>query len=144
MPDRVSEIMDSKPVTVAPDASVEDVVAALREHELPGLPVVDADGQLVGIVTERDVLRAVAEGRVDGSVGEVMTASPDTIETDETAAQAATLMIHGGFRHLPVVDDDRLAGFVSMRDIFTVLIEVAAHEEDVVVVPSGTRVVLRH
>ena len=56
MPDRISEIMDLDPVTVAPDTSVEDVVAALSEHEVPGLPVVDADGQLVGIVTEADLV----------------------------------------------------------------------------------------
>ena len=56
MPDRISEIMDPNPVTVGPDTSVEDVVAALREHELPGLPVVDDDGRLVGIVTEADMV----------------------------------------------------------------------------------------
>src|SRR5687768_17714369 len=56
MAERISEIMDSNPVTVAPDASVEEVVAAMREHELPGLPVVDADGRLVGIVTEADLV----------------------------------------------------------------------------------------
>src|SRR5919107_3973161 len=62
MPDRVSEIMDPNPVTVAPDASVEDVLAALREHQLPGLPVVDADGRCVGIVTEADLVLPDDEG----------------------------------------------------------------------------------
>src|SRR5918992_2798349 len=54
--ERIRDIMDASPATVAPDASVEDVVAALREHQLPGLPVVDADGRCVGIVTEADLV----------------------------------------------------------------------------------------
>src|ERR671910_1186663 len=62
MAERISEIMDSNPAAVAPDASVEEVVAALREHQLPGLPVVDADGQLVGIVTETDLVLPDDEG----------------------------------------------------------------------------------
>src|SRR5215218_11338882 len=62
MPERISEIMDSSPVTVASNASVEDVVATLREHQLPGVPVVDADGQLVGMVTEADLVLPDDEG----------------------------------------------------------------------------------
>ena len=54
--EQVSEIMDTDPVTVAPETSVEDVVAALREHELPGLPVVDSEGTVWGIVTEADLV----------------------------------------------------------------------------------------
>ncbi len=54
--EQVSEIMDTDPVTVAPETSVEDVVAALREHQLPGLPVVDSEGTVWGIVTEADLV----------------------------------------------------------------------------------------
>src|SRR5687768_10997065 len=54
--DTIRDIMDSNPVTVGPDASVEEVVAALREHQLPGVPVVDEDGRCVGMVTEADLV----------------------------------------------------------------------------------------
>ena len=62
MAETIREIMDTSPATVAPDASVEEVVAALREHQLPGLPVVDADGRCVGIVTEADLVLPDDEG----------------------------------------------------------------------------------
>ncbi len=52
-----------------------------------------------------------------------MTASPDTIETDETAAQAATLMIHGGFRHLPVVEATKVVGMISIRDLVRLTVD---------------------
>src|ERR671939_546252 len=58
----VRQVMTADPVTVTPDATVEEVVAAMRDHELPGLPVVDGDGRLVGIVTESDLVIADDEG----------------------------------------------------------------------------------
>src|SRR5215216_7348565 len=56
MADLVRDIMDSSPASVSPDASVEEVVRTMREHELPGVPVVDGDGRCVGIVTEADLV----------------------------------------------------------------------------------------
>ena len=58
----VRQVMTADPVTVTPDAGVEDVVRLMREHELPGLPVVDGDGGLLGIVTESDLVIADDEG----------------------------------------------------------------------------------
>src|ERR687885_2905517 len=58
----VRQVMNADPVTVTPDATVEEVVTAMRDHELPGLPVVDGDGRLVGIVTESDLVIADDEG----------------------------------------------------------------------------------
>src|SRR5918999_4152092 len=62
MAELVREIMDTDPVTVSPDASVEDVVRALRDNELPGVPVVDGDGRCVGIVTEADLVLPDEQG----------------------------------------------------------------------------------
>ncbi len=80
------------------------------------------DGErLVGILTERDVLLAVASDRDQGAVVEdCMTRHPETVESSDTTDQAAALMIHGGFRHLPVVDGDRVVGIVSIRDLMRV------------------------
>src|SRR5687767_1769267 len=58
----VRDIMDSEPATVRPDTAVEDVVRALREHELPGLPVIDGDGRVIGMVTEADLVLPDDEG----------------------------------------------------------------------------------
>jgi CBS domain-containing protein len=85
------------------------------------------DGALRGILTERDVLRAVGEGRVEGTtVADWMTRDPETIEPTESTDMAATLMIHGGFRHLPVVEGGTVVGIVSIRDLMRVVLDDAA------------------
>ena len=94
----------------------------MNERGVGAVVVLDAD-RLVGIVTERDVLRAVATGGVDGPASGTMTASPETIEPDEPAGQAAVLMIHGGFRHLPVVSGGDVVGMISIRDLVRLTVE---------------------
>jgi CBS domain-containing protein len=119
-------------------------VAAIMSTELvhvdAGLPLADAAGQmnarrvgaalvldgerLAGILTERDVLRAVAEARVESTtVADWMTPHPETIEPDDTTGNAAALMIHGGFRHLPVVEGGKVVGIVSIRDLMRVVLD---------------------
>ena len=120
----VGEIMTPDVLGLEPATSLVD--AARRMHERRVGAVVVLDGQrLVGIVTERDVLRAVATGAIGGSVSDAMTHGPDTIGPDESAGQAAALMIHGGFRHLPVVDGNDVVGMLSIRD----LVRVSADDE---------------
>jgi CBS domain-containing protein len=92
-----------------------------------GAALVMEGESLVGILTERDVLRAVGQGRVEGStVADWMTRDPETIEPSESTDMAATLMIHGGFRHLPVVEGGRVVGIVSIRDLMRVVLDDAA------------------
>jgi CBS domain-containing protein len=92
-----------------------------------GAVLVLEDGRLAGIMTERDVMRAVARGLRDAVVvGECMTADPDTIAPDDTVEHAAVLMIHGGYRHLPVVDGDDVVGVLSIRDLVQVVVEDSA------------------
>jgi CBS domain-containing protein len=92
-----------------------------------GAVLVLEDGRLAGIMTERDLMRAVARGlRDDAVVGECMTANPDTVAPDDTIEHAAVLMIHGGYRHLPVVDGDDVVGVISIRDLVQVVVEDSA------------------
>jgi CBS domain-containing protein len=92
-----------------------------------GAVLVLEDGRLAGIMTERDLMRAVARGLSDETVvGECMTADPETIAPDDTIEHAAVLMIHGGFRHLPVVDGDDVVGVLSIRDLVQVVVEDSA------------------
>jgi CBS domain-containing protein len=92
-----------------------------------GAVLVQKDGRLAGIMTERDLMRAVGRGlRDDAVVGECMTANPDTIAPDDTIEHAAVLMIHGGYRHLPVVDGDDVVGVLSIRDLVPMLLEDSA------------------
>ena len=89
-----------------------------------GAVVVLAGKRLAGILTERDILKAVATGfEPDARVADWMTRHPETIESDDTTDHAAALMIHGGFRHLPVVDAGEIKGILSIRDLMRVALE---------------------
>jgi CBS domain-containing protein len=84
-------------------------------------------GGLAGILTERDVLRAVAGGiDADALVSDWMTSDPDSIEPDDSMEHAAVLMVHGGFRHLPVVDRGEVVGILSIRDLMRVVVKDSA------------------
>jgi CBS domain-containing protein len=113
-------------LTVDAAAPIVTVAQRMADRNVGAVLVVE-DGRLTGIMTERDIMRAVARGlRDDAVVGECMTADPDTIAPDDTIEHAAVLMIHGGYRHLPVVDDDDVVGVLSIRDLVQVVVEDSA------------------
>jgi CBS domain-containing protein len=112
----VGEIMSGDVLAVDPSTGLREAASRMHERRVGAVVVLDGS-RLVGILTERDVLRAVATDRVDGPVSDAMTRDPDTVESDEQAGQAGAVMIHGGFRHLPVVDGDSVVGMISIRDL---------------------------
>jgi CBS domain-containing protein len=146
----VRDIMDASPATVGPDASVEEVVRTLREHELPGVPVVDGDGRCVGIVTEADLVLPDDQGDLHlphyinlfgGTVfleplgrfedrlrkafaskaSDMMTRDPDSVAPDTTVQEAARLIHESGHNRIPVVEGDRLVGVVTRVDVLGAL-----------------------
>jgi CBS domain-containing protein len=122
----VADIMSSDVLSVSPDATLPAAAAEMSARRV-GAVLVREEGRLVGILTERDILRAVADGRVEGStVADLMTHHPETIEPSESTDTAATLMIHGGFRHLPVMDAEQVVGIVSIRDLMRITLDDAA------------------
>jgi CBS domain-containing protein len=113
----VGEIMSRELLGVEPGLSLAEAAQRIDARHVGAALVLDGE-RLVGILTERDVLRAVAAGRVEGTtVADWMSAHPETIETDDSTGHAAALMIHGGFRHLPVVEAGKAVGIVSIRDL---------------------------
>jgi CBS domain-containing protein len=113
-------------LTVAPGDALTEVAERMVERDV-GAVLVTEDERLVGILTERDVLRAVAGGiREDTLVSDCMTRDPETMEPSESTRQAAVLMIHGGFRHMPIVDGDQIVGMLSIRDLMRIVLEDAA------------------
>jgi CBS domain-containing protein len=110
-------------LTVDPDAPLAEAARRMASRGVGAVVVLDGD-RLTGILTERDVLKAVAGGfKPEACVRDWMTRHPETIESDDTTDHAAALMIHGGFRHLPVVDAGRTVGILSIRDLMRVALE---------------------
>jgi len=122
----VRDSMSRDLLTVDSGLTLAEVAERMVEREV-GAVLVLAGERLAGILTERDVLRAVARGiRDEALVSEWMTSDPDTIEPDETTQHAATLMMHGGFRHLPVMEDGAVVGILSIRDLMRLALEDSA------------------
>jgi CBS domain-containing protein len=112
-------------LSVEPGLSLTEVAKRMVAKDV-GAVLVSEGKQLVGILTERDVLRAVARGiEEDTTVADWMTRDPDTLDPDESTEHAAVLMIHGGFRHLPVTENDEVVGMLSIRDLMRVVLEDA-------------------
>jgi CBS domain-containing protein len=115
--------MTSSLLTISADATLGEAAAAMTERGVGAVVVLEGD-VIAAILTERDILKAVAAGN-DGSapVADWMTRHPETIEPEDTTDHAATLMIHGGFRHLPVVLGGKVVGIVSIRDLMKVALD---------------------
>lgn len=106
--------------TAAPDRRVSDVVRELAERRIGAVVVTDAEGRVVGILSERDIVYALADhgtGALDRPAGEIMTAEVTTASLATTYDDAFRAMTEGRFRHMPVVEHGRLAGLVSIGDV---------------------------
>ena len=113
-------------LSVSPGDSLTEVAQRMVERDV-GAVLVMVGSELAGILTERDVLRAVAAGIEEKTVvSDWMTRDPDTMAPDDTTQQAAVLMIHGGFRHLPLMEGDHVVGMLSIRDLMRVVLDNAA------------------
>ena len=120
------KVMSRTLLTVAPEDPLKEMAERMVSRDV-GAALVTEGEKLVGIVTERDVLRAVARGIDEGTrVADLMTPDPETMEPDESTQHAAVLMIHGGFRHLPIVEGDEVVGMLSIRDLMRVVLEDSA------------------
>ena len=116
----LAEIMTKDPFVVGADTTVADVAAQMVKQRVGSAVVMDG-AWLAGIFTERDVLRAAASGRdlTASTVGEWMTPDPMTAEPEMDAGEAAQVMLSRGFRHLPVMESNRVTGIVSLRDVLS-------------------------
>jgi CBS domain-containing protein len=113
-------------LTVAPGDPLGETAKRMVDRDVGAVLVMEAD-ELIGILTERDILRAVAAGIQDDTVvSDHMTRDPDTMSPDDTTEHAAVLMIHGGFRHMPLVEGNQVVGMLSIRDLMRVVLDNAA------------------
>jgi CBS domain-containing protein len=115
---QLRDIMTTEVLTTPVERPVAEVTSKMVKGRV-GSAVVMQGSWLVGILTERDVLRAAASGSdlTKSPVSEWMTGDPITATPDTTAREAAEMMLANGFRHLPVVEGRKLRGVVSIRDV---------------------------
>ena len=119
----VRDMMSTALLTVEATTPLAEAAARMDARRVGAALVLNGD-RLSGILTERDVLRAVASGGVEGTqVGSWMTHDPETIEPGDTAGHAAAVMIHGGFRHLPVLEGGLPIGILSIRDLMRTVVD---------------------
>ena len=113
----VAEVMTRDVLSVDPTASIGEAAEKMMDVGVGAVVVMEDAVRLVGIVTERDILRAVAQRAraAEARVRQWMTESVITIDPDTTVDEAATMMFEKNFRHLPVMKDGRLLGIVSLR-----------------------------
>ena len=113
----VAEVMNANVLTVDPSASIGEAAEKMMDAGVGAVVVMEDMARIVGIVTERDILRAVAQRAraAEARVRQWMTESVVTIEPETTIPDAAKMMFENNFRHLPVMKDGRLRGIVSLR-----------------------------
>jgi CBS domain-containing protein len=113
----VEEVMNKSVVTVEPSASIGEAAEKMIEAGVGAVVVMEDLARIVGIVTERDLMRAVAQRAraAEAKVRQWMTESVVTIEPETAIKDAAKMMFERNFRHLPVVKDGRLMGIASLR-----------------------------
>jgi CBS domain-containing protein len=119
----VKAILDAKGsnvVTIEPTANIATAAALLAEHRIGALLVHGPDHRIAGILSERDIVRALAErgsAALDEPVGQVMTRKVVTCAPTETVGTIMQRMTEGKFRHVPVLEEGRLTGVISIGDV---------------------------
>jgi CBS domain-containing protein len=123
----------SEVVTIEPSATVAAAVQMLARRRIGALLVTGADQRIVGIISERDIVRVLDEtgpAVLDVPVAEVMTRQVVTCGRHETIAEIMERFTKGRFRHVPVIENGRLAGLVSIGDVVKARLSELEHEQD--------------
>jgi CBS domain-containing protein len=114
----VRDIMNTRVVGIRPDATLAEAVAMLTQHHIGGAPVVTADGAVIGVISELALIDVVFDPDAkDSPVSEYMTPEVHTVHPDDPLSRPAQLFALYSFRRLPVVQDGKLVGIVTRRDL---------------------------
>lgn len=121
MGQKVREVMTSHPVTLPPDALLSEAAAQMRDQDIGDVLILDENGRLRGIVTDRDiVIRGLADGAQDATtmtIGELASADIVSIEAEADTDLAVQMMCERAVRRIPVVDDGQVIGVISIGDL---------------------------
>jgi CBS domain-containing protein len=128
---KISEFMDQVVPTIGPDMQIMKAVDYLLRHRVTGVPVVDSDGSLLGIITETDLLKLVTEGiqgqpPTDATVSEYMSTDVVTVPPTMDIYYVAGIFLKNKFRRLPVVEDGKIVGAITRFDLLRVVQALSA------------------
>ena len=122
--------MTGKLISFTPDTDVVEAIHTLVHHKIAGAPVVDNYGQLVGMLSEFDcldvVLKAGYHDSPGGPVADLMTKDVKTVDANMSIFDVAQLFMESGFRRYPVLDDNRLVGQISRKDLLRALLDLSS------------------
>lgn len=119
----IRTIMSAAPISARPEWPLHRAIELLIEHEISGLPVVDAEDRIVGVVSEKDLL-ALFGGRDSRVVGDLMTADPITFSVDAPLVEIVDCLMTYDFRRVLIHERGKLAGVVSRADVMPVILDL--------------------
>ena len=121
----LKSIMTRDVITVTPETSIFDAMELLKAHKISGMPVVDAEMRVKGILTEKDVLRILIDDEIEykHTVGDYMTTDVVAFSENDSAIKVCQFFINSHIRRVPILEDGKLIGIVSRRDIISLILE---------------------
>ena len=124
---KVEDYMAKELITAPPEMLAYDAIVLLLKHEISGMPVVDESGKLVGVLSERDCLKTLVDSQYHefptALVKDLMSTGMQTVGPNTSIMTVAELFLKNKFRRLPVLDEDRLVGQISRRDVLRAIRE---------------------
>jgi CBS domain-containing protein len=130
----IAKLIERSCVTTRADCPLDDLIAILAERRIGTVVVVDRDHQVIGIVSERDIIRHLSTGgtTADTLTKNIMTSKVITVENNVTSAQLMQLMTEHRIRHVPITRDGKLVGIVSIGDVVKRLLEKYEQEAELI------------
>jgi CBS domain-containing protein len=118
----IRQVMEPEPITVRPESTIREALEILIENKISGLPVVDADRVILGILSEKDLLRVFYEPHAR-TVGSVMTPAPTRIAVDAPLVDVFDCLMAEDFRRVLIHEDGKLVGLISRADLMPVILD---------------------
>jgi len=117
---QVKDVMTERVFVVGPDATIDQAISLLLDHRVSGLPVVDDEGLLLGVITEFDIIDLVYNADIETSiVSDHMTKEVNSLDITASLDDAANIFCNDSVRRIPIVQDGRLAGVLSRHDLIS-------------------------
>lgn len=123
---KAEEMMTKNVITISLDATLKDAIELLLCEKISGMPVIDADGKMIGIISEKDILNFAFSGNLNNTkVSEAMTKNVKSFPPDTNVDLIALDISHHQFRRVPIVEEGKVVGIVSRRDIIRVSLSLS-------------------